>query len=77
MAGGGSLKEGGSPVFDITPHKIAVCHLVQVFALHTQPDMPFVFQSVSHHHRLGLFLFSLTRVRSDTPAIILLCLSFG
>ncbi|CAL9168755.1 unnamed protein product [Musa hybrid cultivar] len=61
MAGGGSLKEGGSPVFDITPHKIAVCHLVQVFALHTQPDMPFAFQSISQHHRLGLFLFSLTR----------------
>ncbi|XP_074576741.1 anaphase-promoting complex subunit 5 isoform X2 [Curcuma longa] len=58
MGGGGSTKEGGSEVFDITPHKIAVCHLVQLFA---QPPLHCTRQSISEHQRLGLFLFSLTR----------------
>ncbi|KAG6530904.1 hypothetical protein ZIOFF_004668 [Zingiber officinale] len=58
MGGVGSTKEGGSEVFDITPHKIAVCHLVQLFA---QPPLHCTRQSISEHQRLGLFLFSLTR----------------
>ncbi|XP_042427644.1 anaphase-promoting complex subunit 5-like isoform X2 [Zingiber officinale] len=58
MGGGGSTKEGGSEVFDVTPHKIAVCHLVQLFA---QPPLHCTRQSISEHQRLGLFLFSLTR----------------
>ncbi|XP_039140240.1 anaphase-promoting complex subunit 5 [Dioscorea cayenensis subsp. rotundata] len=60
--GGGSSAHG---VFDITPHKIAVCQLIQVFAPPAQHSVPFPFQSVPHHNRLGLFLFSLTRSCDD------------
>ncbi|KAG0497208.1 hypothetical protein HPP92_001899 [Vanilla planifolia] len=61
----GSLKEGGFAVFDLSPHKIAVCHLIQLFAPPAQQTVPFPFESVSQHNRLGLFLFSLTRACND------------
>ncbi|XP_072988886.1 anaphase-promoting complex subunit 5 [Typha latifolia] len=67
--GGGSTSKdgggGGVGVFDITPHKIAVCHLIQVFAPPAQQAVPFPFQSIAQHNRLGLFLFSLTRSCED------------
>jgi hypothetical protein len=62
---------GGEALLELTPHRMAVCHLVQVFAPPgAQQDggpaggPPFPFESVAHHNRLGLFLFSLTRVRT-------------
>lgn len=61
---GGSKTSG---VFDLTPHKIAICHLIQVFAPPAQQSVPFPFQSASQHNRLGLFLFSLTRVCNSLP----------
>ena len=62
----------GEALLELTPHRMAVCHLVQVFAPPgaQQEDggapsaPPFPFESVAHHNRLGLFLFSLTRVRA-------------
>jgi hypothetical protein len=60
----------GRALLELTPHKIAVCHLVQVFAPPAQAGgdsvPPFPFESVAHHNRLGLFLFMLTRVRPYT-----------
>ncbi|PKA57022.1 Anaphase-promoting complex subunit 5 [Apostasia shenzhenica] len=65
LAVSGSSKEGSFAVFDLTPHKIAVCHLIQLFAPLAQQVVPFPFESVSHHNRLGLFLFSLTKACND------------
>ncbi|XP_073107621.1 anaphase-promoting complex subunit 5 [Elaeis guineensis] len=65
LMGGGSMKEGGAGVFDLTPHKIAVCHLIQLFAPPAQQAVPFPFHSVAHHNHLGLFLFSLIRSCDD------------
>jgi anaphase-promoting complex subunit 5 len=66
---------GGEALLELTPHRMAVCHLVQVFAPPgAQQDggpaggPPFPFESVAHHNRLGLFLFSLTRVRTRAHA---------
>ncbi|KAJ6846715.1 anaphase-promoting complex subunit 5 isoform X1 [Iris pallida] len=66
----GNSKDGcgggrGFGVFDMTPHKIAVCQLIQIFAPPAQQSVPFPFHSVAHHNRLGLFLFSLTRACDD------------
>ncbi|RLN00799.1 anaphase-promoting complex subunit 5 [Panicum miliaceum] len=59
----------GRALLELTPHKIAVCHLVQVFAPPAQAGgdsvPPFPFESVAHHNRLGLFLFMLTRSCDD------------
>lgn len=59
------LSSKGFGVFDLTPHKIAICQLIHVFAPPAQESVSFPFQSVSHHNRLGLFLFSLTRACDD------------
>ncbi|XP_006650311.2 anaphase-promoting complex subunit 5 isoform X1 [Oryza brachyantha] len=61
---------GAGALLELTPHKLAVCHLVQVFAPPPQagvsaPALPFPFESVAHHNRLGLFLFALTRSCND------------
>jgi hypothetical protein len=67
--GGGAADGGGTgtALLELTPHKMAVCHLVQVFAPAAQAGgdvvPPFPFESLTHHNRLGLFLFTLTRVR--------------
>ncbi|KAF0892881.1 hypothetical protein E2562_018663 [Oryza meyeriana var. granulata] len=58
---------GSGALLELTPHKLALCHLVQVFAPPPQagvsdPSLPFPFESVAHHNRLGLFLFALTSV---------------
>ncbi|TKW29745.1 hypothetical protein SEVIR_3G415900v4 [Setaria viridis] len=59
----------GRALLELTPHKVAVCHLVQVFAPPAQAGgdvvPPFPFESVAHHNRLGLFLFTLTRSCDD------------
>ncbi|TVU48911.1 hypothetical protein EJB05_00195, partial [Eragrostis curvula] len=74
VGGGAAATEagtaGGGPVLlELTPHKIALCQLVHVFAPPAQagdgPGLPFPFESVAHHNRLGLFLFTLTRSCED------------
>ncbi|CAL4890778.1 unnamed protein product [Urochloa decumbens] len=75
VGGGGSgadpASAGGTgrALLELTPHKVAVCHLVQVFAPPAQAGgdvvPPFPFESVAHHNRLGLFLFTLTRSCDD------------
>ncbi|EES02737.1 anaphase-promoting complex subunit 5 [Sorghum bicolor] len=64
-SGGGT----GRALLELTPHKMAVCHLVQVFAPPAQAGgdvvPPFPFESLAHHNRLGLFLFTLTRSCED------------
>jgi hypothetical protein len=78
--GGDPASSGGTgrALLELTPHKVAVCHLVQVFAPPAQAGgdvvPPFPFESVAHHNRLGLFLFTLTRVTPPTRALALLCL---
>ncbi|XP_044405731.1 anaphase-promoting complex subunit 5-like [Triticum aestivum] len=58
-------------LLELTPHKIAVCHLVQVLA----PPAPF--QSVAHHNRLGLFLFSLTRAAAVVNSLFTTCYKYN
>lgn len=48
--------------FAVTPHKISVCILLQMYAPSAQMSLPFPFSSVSQHNRLGLYLLSLTKV---------------
>ncbi|KAL1815141.1 hypothetical protein ACET3Z_017715 [Daucus carota] len=45
----------------ITPHKVSVCVLVQVYAPPAQISVPFPFSSVSQHNRLALYLLSLIK----------------
>nr|CAD1841462.1 unnamed protein product [Ananas comosus var. bracteatus] len=63
--GSAGSKEDGVVIFDITPHKIALCLLIQIFAPSSHHAVPFPFQSVTHHNRLGLLLFSLTKSCED------------
>ncbi|EOA36043.1 hypothetical protein CARUB_v10008254mg [Capsella rubella] len=51
--------------FAVTPHKISVCILLQIYAPSAQMSLPFPFSSVSQHNRLGLYLFSLTKSCDD------------
>jgi hypothetical protein len=71
-AGAGSKEAGsagGQALLELTPHRTAVCHLVQVCASPGAQEegplagLPFPFESVAHHNGLGLFFFSLTQVR--------------
>uniref|UniRef100_N1QPW9 Uncharacterized protein n=1 Tax=Aegilops tauschii TaxID=37682 RepID=N1QPW9_AEGTA len=50
---------------------MAVCHLVQVLA----PPAPF--QSVAHHNRLSLFLFSLTRAAAVVNSLFTTCYKYN
>ncbi|CAN6219823.1 unnamed protein product [Urochloa humidicola] len=65
-AGANPASTGGTgrALLELTPHKVAVCHLVQVFAPPGEIVTPFPFKFVTHYNRLGLFLFTLTRVPS-------------
>ena len=45
--------------FAVTPHKISLCVLLQIYAPSAQISLPFPFSSVSQHNRLGLYLLSL------------------
>ncbi|XP_051126129.1 anaphase-promoting complex subunit 5 [Andrographis paniculata] len=47
--------------FTVTPHKISICILAQVYAPPSQISVPFPFSSVSQHNCLGIFLLSLTK----------------
>lgn len=49
--------------FTVTPHKVAVCSLVQIYA--TPVLLPEPFSSVSHHNSFGLFLLSLIKSYDD------------
>nr|XP_018472535.1 PREDICTED: anaphase-promoting complex subunit 5 isoform X2 [Raphanus sativus] len=51
--------------FAVTPHKISVCILLQLYAPSAQMSLPFPFSSVSQHNRLGLYLLSLTKSCDD------------
>ncbi|KAL6983242.1 anaphase promoting complex subunit 5 [Sarracenia purpurea var. burkii] len=51
--------------FAITPHKVSVCILLQIYAPPAQTSVPFPFSSVSLHNRLGLFLLALTKSSED------------
>ncbi|XP_057954840.1 anaphase-promoting complex subunit 5 [Malania oleifera] len=62
----GILKPAG--FFTVTPHKVSVCILLQIYAPPVTPvqlPVPFPFSSVSHHNRLGLFLFAITKACDD------------
>ncbi|XP_059656236.1 anaphase-promoting complex subunit 5 isoform X2 [Cornus florida] len=59
----GILKPPGA--FAITPHKVSVCILLQIYAPPAQISVPFPFSSVSQHNRLGLFLLALTKCCDD------------
>ncbi|XP_071737598.1 anaphase-promoting complex subunit 5 [Rutidosis leptorrhynchoides] len=61
MAGMAKSQNG----FPITPHKVSICILVQVFAPCGQFSVPFPFASISQHNRLGLFLISVTKSCDD------------
>ncbi|CAN1193278.1 Anaphase-promoting complex subunit 5 [Linum perenne] len=54
-------------VFALTPHKVSVCILLQLYAPPAQaiPPSPFLFSSVSQHNRLGLYLLALTKAHDD------------
>ncbi|XWS75705.1 hypothetical protein CRYUN_Cryun01aG0114900 [Craigia yunnanensis] len=57
------LKAPGT--FAITPHKVSVCILVQIYASPSQISVPFPFSSVSQHNCLGLYLLALTKSCDD------------
>ncbi|KAF8412756.1 hypothetical protein HHK36_000726 [Tetracentron sinense] len=59
----GILKPLGA--FAITPHKVSVCILLQIYAPPAQISVPFPFSSVSQHNRLGLFLLASTKSCDD------------
>ncbi|XP_052178885.1 anaphase-promoting complex subunit 5 [Diospyros lotus] len=65
MAAAGMLKPAAGGGFTITPHKVSMCILLQVYAPPAQLSVPFSFSSVSQHNRLGLFLFALTKSSED------------
>ncbi|XP_022142793.1 anaphase-promoting complex subunit 5 [Momordica charantia] len=49
----------------VTPHKVSVCILLQIYAPPAQISVPFPFSSVAQHNRLGLFLLALTKSCDD------------
>ncbi|KAG5375688.1 hypothetical protein IGI04_030727 [Brassica rapa subsp. trilocularis] len=51
--------------FAVTPHKISVCILLQLYAPSAQMSLPFPFSSISQHNRLGFYLLSLTKSCDD------------
>ncbi|PON52066.1 Anaphase-promoting complex subunit [Parasponia andersonii] len=55
----GILKLPGA--FSVTPHKVSVCILLQIYAPPAQISVPFPFSSVAQHNRLGLFLLAITK----------------
>ncbi|KAK6259408.1 hypothetical protein SCA6_013882 [Theobroma cacao] len=59
----GALKPPSA--FAITPHKVSLCILVQIYASPSQVSVPFPFSSVSQHNRLGLYLLALTKSCDD------------
>ncbi|XP_021988313.1 anaphase-promoting complex subunit 5 isoform X1 [Helianthus annuus] len=62
MAG---MVKGQSGGFVMTPHKVSICILLQVYAPSGQLSVPYPFDSISQHNRLGLFLIALTKSCDD------------
>ncbi|KAJ7965051.1 anaphase-promoting complex subunit 5 [Quillaja saponaria] len=59
----GAFKPSGA--FAITPHKVSVCILLQIYASPGPISVPYPFSSVAHHNRIGLFLLALTKSCDD------------
>ncbi|KAL9419936.1 hypothetical protein AB3S75_037658 [Citrus x aurantiifolia] len=59
----GILKPPGA--FLVTPHKVSVCILIQMYAPPAMMSVPFPFSSVAQHNRFGLYLFALTKSCDD------------
>lgn len=59
----GILKPPGA--FAVTPHKVSVCILIQMYAPPAMMSVPFPFSSVAQHNRFGLYLFALTKSCED------------
>lgn len=57
------LKQPGA--FTITPHKVSLCILLKIYAPPGQVSVPFPFESVAQHNRLGLFILALTKSCDD------------
>lgn len=59
------LKPPGN--FSVTPHKVSVCILLQIYAPPAQITLPFPFpfSSIVQHNRLGMFLLALTKSCDD------------
>ncbi|XP_021737684.1 anaphase-promoting complex subunit 5-like isoform X1 [Chenopodium quinoa] len=51
--------------FTVTPHKVSVCILVQIYATPGPFFLPEIFSSVSHHNSFGLFLVALIKSYDD------------
>nr|XP_016488569.1 PREDICTED: anaphase-promoting complex subunit 5-like [Nicotiana tabacum] len=62
MAG---ISKAAPGAFTITPHKLSICILIQVYAPPSQTSVPFPFSSVSQHNLLASFLLSLTKSSED------------
>ncbi|OIT36539.1 PREDICTED: anaphase-promoting complex subunit 5 [Nicotiana attenuata] len=62
MAG---ISKAAPGAFTITPHKLSICILIQVYATPSQTSVPFPFSSVSQHNLLASFLLSLTKSSED------------
>lgn len=67
--------------FVLTPHKVSVCILITIYAPPSQSAVPFPFSSIPQHNRLGLFLFSVTKVNmlatSPLPLLEFWCFCFS
>ncbi|CAM8951634.1 unnamed protein product [Rhodiola kirilowii] len=59
----GTIKPGSS--FVLTPHKVSVCILIQIYAPHPQLSHAFLFSSYSQQNRLGSYLLALTKSFDD------------
>ncbi|CAM8948506.1 unnamed protein product [Rhodiola kirilowii] len=59
----GTIKPGSS--FVLTPHKVSVCILIQIYAPHPQLSLAFLFSSYSQQNRLGSYLLALTKSFDD------------
>ncbi|XP_031502612.1 anaphase-promoting complex subunit 5 [Nymphaea colorata] len=51
--------------FTLTPHKISVCALIQLYATPSPDTVPFPFSSVSQHNCFAIFLISLIKATDD------------
>ncbi|KDP35516.1 hypothetical protein JCGZ_08954 [Jatropha curcas] len=51
--------------FAITPHKVSVCIMLQMYAIPTETMPPFPFSSVAQHNRFGLYILSLVKSFDD------------
>ncbi|XP_031119783.1 anaphase-promoting complex subunit 5 [Ipomoea triloba] len=59
----GIVKPPGA--FSVTPHRVSICILIQIYAPPAQPSVPFPFSSVAQHNSLAMYLISLTKSCED------------